>query len=291
MMTDLKKYEPEFINSPRIAELILSISVDESEKEYLLGDLEESYNYINRHDSRLKAKIWYWWQTIKLSLSYIYFSLLWGGEMFSNNIKITLRNLKKHKGFATINIFGLAVGIAAFILIALFDQYELTWDQHNENFDRIYRIQSVVDVENGTQYWTQTPIPVSEYCRNNLPEIETAVTMRESWGTFLSSKGGDDIMEGEGFYSYPEIFDIFTIDFINGEKENALKDPYSIVLTETYADKYFPGEDAVGKMMKMQNKYSLKVTAVIKDFPENSHIRPTFLISFSTYEKINGRSF
>lgn len=200
--------------------------------------------------------------------------------------KIAIRNILKHKVYSLINVFGLAVGFTAFILISLYINYEFNWDTHHKNYDRIYRLQSRLMLADRENVWTQVPAALAGHLESNYPEFEKVALVREGWGEFLSSKDNIFFREEDGYYVDPSVFDVFTFDFITGNKNDALKEPFTIVLSQKLAQKLYPGENAVGKTILLEKKFNLKVTAVYKDFPENSHFRPTYLISFQSYPVI-----
>ena len=107
--------------------------------------------------------------------------------MIKTTLKLAFRNLAKNKIHSIINITGLAIGFAVFILIGLYLKYEYSWDKINKNYDRIYRVQQRVQLSTGTEYWTQTQAALAKYIRENYPEAENTVLLREAWGEFLSS--------------------------------------------------------------------------------------------------------
>lgn len=200
--------------------------------------------------------------------------------------KIAIRNILKHKVYSLINVFGLAVGFTAFILISLYINYEFNWDTHHKNYDRIYRLQTRLLLADRENVWTQVPAALAGHLETNYPEFERIALMREGWGEFLSPKENISFREEDGYYVDPSAFDVFTFDFVSGNKNDALKDPFTIALSEELAQKLFPGENAVGKTILLEKKFNLKVTAVYKDFPKNSHFRPTYLIPFQSYPVI-----
>jgi putative ABC transport system permease protein len=183
----------------------------------------------------------------------------------------------RNKSFAFINIFGLSVGLATFILIALFVQYEYSFDKFNEKHERMYLLQPIAHMANGDQYWGQIGYPVGGSLKEQYPEIEEVIVTRPVWGEYLSTSEKLTFHEEDGQYVQQSFFNIFSTEFIEGSPENALTDPYSIVLTETLRNKYFPGESALGKFIKVDNRYELKVTGVIKDFQKNSSFEMTYL--------------
>jgi putative ABC transport system permease protein len=206
--------------------------------------------------------------------------------MLINFYKIAIRNILKHKVFSLINIFGLAIGFTAFILISLYISYEFSWDTHNKNYDRIYRLQTRLLLADRENVWTQVPPALAGKIVESFPEFEKTTLLREAWGEFLSSKDNINFREDDGYYAYPTVFDIFTFDFISGNKSDALKEPFTIALSQTLADKLFPNENVLGKTVMLEKKFHLKVTAVFKDFPKNSHFQPSYLIPFTSFPAI-----
>ena len=125
---------------PIIAKWLLNVFLPYKDKEYLIGDYELIYNEIFEREGRIKAYFWYWTHVIKTVPSYILNSINFGGVMLLNYIKVAFRNMKRQKTYAVINTFGLALGIAASLLIAFWVQNELSYDRFHKNAERIYRI-------------------------------------------------------------------------------------------------------------------------------------------------------
>lgn len=207
--------------------------------------------------------------------------------MFRHLIKIALRNFIRYKSFAFINLFGLSFGLTTFILIALFVQYELSWDKFNVNHDRIFRLQAIAHLADGDDHWQQIGYPVAGALKDQYPEIEHSVVTRPVWGEYLSTSDHLTFHEDDGQFVEQSFFDIFTVEFIEGSAENALTEPYSIVLTESLRTKYFGDQPALGQFIKARNKYELKVTGVIRDLPGNSSFVADYLSPIKLIE-ING---
>ena len=184
--------------------------------------------------------------------------------------------------------FGLSFGLTTFILIALFVQYEFSFDKFHEKHDRIFQMQLIAHMADGDQHWSQVGYPVGNAIKEKYPEIENAAVTRPVWGEYLSSSEELTFHEDDGQYVDPSFLDIFTINFIEGSKENALTEPYSIVLTETLKNKYFGEGPALGKFIKAGNRNELKVTGVIEDFPDNSSIEMTYLSPIKLIEINDG---
>jgi len=189
-------------------------------------------------------------------------------------------------------MFGLSFGLGTFILISLYIQYEFSWDTFNTNYESVYRLQPIAHMADGDQHWYQIGYPVGPAIQDKYPEIEQCVVTRPVWGEYLSTSEKLTFHEDEGQYAEQSFFDVFTTDFIEGTSENALTEPYSIILTESLRKKYFGESLALGKFIKVNNSYELKVTGVIKDFPENSsfeldYLSPIKLIEINDKRKLD----
>ena len=199
--------------------------------------------------------------------------------MFKNYFKITLRNIKSSKLYSALNIIGLAVGLASFILIALYVQFELSFDKYHKNADRIYRV-----VREGKTF---TPAPLGPALNENFPEVE-AVTRIIQNKNMLISHEKNHFIEEEFYWAGPEIFNTFTIPFLVGDPKTALKDPFSIVLSQKTAKKYFGNEDPLGKILVVNNQTNFTVTGVFSDIPANSHFIMDVIVPYKDYFQIHG---
>ncbi|MGD1890958.1 MAG: ABC transporter permease, partial [Cyclobacteriaceae bacterium] len=192
--------------------------------------------------------------------------------MLKNYLKIALRNLGRYRQMTIINILGLAVGMAACILILLFVQYELSYDRYHENVDRIYRIsREFLDPDGTTNLHLGHLAPPFE---PRLAEDFSGVIEKSARlvnNSMLITYEADDksIVEDGLFFAEPEVLDIFSFSFVAGAPENALSLPNAVVLTETSARKYFGDEDPIGKALRLEQQVDLKVTGVIEDVPGN----------------------
>jgi putative ABC transport system permease protein len=201
--------------------------------------------------------------------------------MIKHYILIAWRNLRRNKLLSVIQILCLSVGLVTFMLVFRYVQYERNWDKFNVNFDRIYRVQ--LDWKDGRDFtYNQTPPAMAHYLQENHPEVEKAIVMREVWGGYLSTSPERTYYEEQGYIAPNEVFDIFSFDLITGNIQTALVEPYSVVLSKTLAEKYFPGEDPMGKTVKDDLSNEYRVTGIMKDIPPNSHITPSYFISISS---------
>jgi putative ABC transport system permease protein len=210
--------------------------------------------------------------------------------MFKNYFKVAIRNLKRNKVYSLINIFGLSVGMTAFILVALLLQFVYSFDTFHPNYKRVYRVQQELQDKHKTE-WTQTVYPLAQELKNTIPEIEEAAVIREVWSEYLTSRDDIVLKDRNGFLADPKILKILSFKFIEGNPETALNNPGSVVLSKTLAQKLFPGEEALGKMLKGSFTRDLIVSGIIEDYPLNSHISPSYLVSFSTMDGICTRDY
>jgi putative ABC transport system permease protein len=183
------------------------------------------------------------------------------------------------------NIAGLTIGFTAFVLISLFIYCEFHWDAHNENYERIFRVQQYINTKG--DIWTQVPPAMPQALKNKFPELEQSILVREAWGEYLSVNGGSvTFFDNDGYYADQNIFSVFTVDIISGSAINALTEPNSITLSEKLAKKLFGDADPLGKIITVDKVHALKVTAVYKDFPRNSHILPSYISSLGAFKTI-----
>jgi putative ABC transport system permease protein len=200
--------------------------------------------------------------------------------MLQNYLKVAWRNLLKHKSFSLINILGLAIGIGACMIIFLYVQNELTYDLYNLKVDRIARVTITLHTPESDVALAISPPPLADVLKRDFPEVESTVRI-QNFNQVIKS-GNEVFAEADFFAADQTIFSIFTFDFLEGFSENALKNPGSIVLTETIAKKYFGKYLALGKIL-ICNGEPKTVTGVIKDRPANSdmHIDALFSTDFS----------
>lgn len=198
--------------------------------------------------------------------------------MFRNYIKIAWRHLLQNKALSFINIFGLATGMAFAILIGLWIQYETSFDNANVNKDRIALVLKNTFFNNEKNTQDATPMPLYYELKSNYPEVKH--NSRLSWNADYNLATGDKKLRKQGRYVDPDFLKMFTVHQVQGNLTTSLNDVNSIVVTESLAKALFGTTDVVGKTLKMENEFSLHVTAVIKDIPANSTIRYDFLAPY-----------
>ncbi|WP_296705741.1 ABC transporter permease [Algoriphagus sp.] len=211
--------------------------------------------------------------------------------MFKNYLKIAWRNLLKKKVYSFINIVGLGIGMACCVLIFMFVQDELSYDQFNVNKDRVYRIIHDIEQE-GTSpdyssFWVWGNAPIGPALQLEFPEVEKVVQF-SGRGDILFTVGDVTQQEDGIVFMDSTVFDVFSWEMIEGNPKTALVAPYSVVLTESTAKKYFGDQSALGKTLKgsdvagRANAGDYTVTGILKDLPSNSHLQFNTLLSRST---------
>lgn len=203
--------------------------------------------------------------------------------MFKNYFKIALRNLWKNKVFSTINIVGLAVGLAVCLLITLYVVDELSYDRYNKNADRIYRVDADVKFGGNELRLAVASDPMGATLKRDYPQVEEYARIYTSEGSKLIKKGNEYIEEEHVANADSTLFNIFTLPAIEGNTRTALNEPNTVVITASTAKKYFGTTDALGKTIEA-NKVPYKVTAVIKDIPHNSHFNFDFIFSMDNVD-------
>jgi putative ABC transport system permease protein len=202
--------------------------------------------------------------------------------MIKNYIKTAFRTLIKNKGFTAINVFGLALGLAACLLIVFYVFDELSYDRYNINADRIYRVNEDLKLgDNKVQYAVCMP-PLAKTLKSDFPQVENTVRLKAGGGMHVK-KGNENILEYNMLFADPSIFDVFTLPIIYGNKAIALTDPNTVVITESTAKKYFNKVDVVGQNLITDGNHVMKITAVIKDIPQQSHFHADFILSMASF--------
>lgn len=207
--------------------------------------------------------------------------------MFKNYFKIAWRNIIRHKSYSVLNILGLAIGIAACLLILQYVSFELSYEDFQVNKDRIYRVQQD-RYDNGklSTQWAAGAYAAGNAFKDAIPEIEDYVKIVPA-RTITTEVDNQPIKIEKTFFAGNSFFSIFTYPLINGNKNEALKEPYTAALSETTARKIFGTTNAVGKTLTLNRNDNYTVTAVYKDAPTNTQIKPGMLLSYATYVKMN----
>ena len=270
-------------NPPRSAEKILRKMKKTSDEFSFLGDMNEEYS--NRYEKKgeLKARFWYWGQILINFPAFLKDSIYWSYQMLRNYLLITFRNIKRNKGFSLINVFGLAVGMAACLFILLWVKDEISFNRFHDNIDNIYLTVSE-RVNYRGEFFGTTPVPLAEPLKNNYPEISKVVRFQFRSDTLVryEEKIFNDWI---GAYVDPEVFEVFTFPFLKGNEDSAFENINAIVLTHTSAKKFFSDENPLGKMIELDGDL-VEVSGIIQDIPKNSDIQVDYFRPFLSMKEL-----
>ncbi|HEY4154879.1 MAG TPA: ABC transporter permease, partial [Puia sp.] len=206
--------------------------------------------------------------------------------MLKNFLKIAFRNLWKNKGFTVINITGLAIGMASAMLLLLWIHDELSFDQFHEKKDRIYEVWNRANFSGELHCWNTTPKILARTMEKDFPEIEHSV--RVNWpSNYLFSVGEKRLMVQGNIVDSP-FLDVFSFPLISGNPHTALNDMHSIVITQKLSKKLFGKEDPMGKLIKIDNNETFRVTGLARDLPGNTRFDFEYLIPWAYLHHIGG---
>jgi len=207
--------------------------------------------------------------------------------MFKNYLKIALRNLKTHKSYSLINILGLALGLTVCILILLWVQDEQSFDRFHANADHIYRVVFADESYDNVRHYSVTPPALAAAFKKDYPEVVRSVTYYSRNGILV--RHNEKMFRETMGFADASLFDIFSLPFVSGDPKTVFKNPYSIILTEKMAEKYFGDEDPINKNITLENKIDFIVKGIIKNLPENSFLQFSAFTHFDHLYELTGR--
>lgn len=207
--------------------------------------------------------------------------------MFKNYIKVAVRNLLRYKVYSIINIFGLALGITCTILLALFIQHELSYDNYHENADRIYRVAASYKLGGQNYELASTPAPLAKTLLEEFPEVEKTVRFRRRGGNVIEYKN-NVFKESETIYADNSVFDIFHINLLKGNKKEILVEPNTVAISQKAALKYFGKEDPIGKIIRVGDQKNFEVTGLFENILINTHFTFDFILSLESLDESRG---
>ena len=204
--------------------------------------------------------------------------------MLKNYFKIAFRSLWRHRGYSALNIIGLAVGMAAFFLIYQYVRFESSYDDFVTKRDRVYRLVTDLTSSAETLHQPSSSMPMALNLKREYPEVEDMVRLHGQ--SVLLRRGDVHFVENTTLFADSSLFALFDLPFISGDPASALKEPFSVVLSQSTAKKYFGDADPLGQTMLFADSgYNARVTGVMKDLPENSTFRADVLVSMSTRKR------
>ncbi|MFC2146722.1 ABC transporter permease, partial [Acidobacteriota bacterium] len=192
--------------------------------------------------------------------------------MFKNYLKVSLRNIVRHKGYSLINVASLSIGMTCCILMLLWVQDEISYDRFHKNADEIYRVVRETKIGGKKDHYSAAPNPTAPLLKERYPEVIDAVRFRGGYTDWLVQYGEKSFLNDRLGVAGPSFFRVFKFPFVKGDPNTALDHRQSVVLSESTAKKYFGREEPMDKVMKI-NTRDFKVTGIIKDVPHNSHMQ------------------
>jgi len=217
--------------------------------------------------------------------------------MIRNYLRISARKLLRNKSYTTINITGLAIGIASCLLIFLIVQFELSFDTSYSKKGRIFRLVTVSQTSEGSFYTQGVPFPVADGLRSEYPQLEKTAGIFKDDGALIyilnNNKVEKKFKEEKGvFFVEPQFFDIFDLKWLAGNPKTALSGPNDMVLSRETAAKYFGSwEKALGKYIKYNNEHTYKISGILEDVPDNNSYQIKVALSFESYKESNQSNF
>ncbi|MEM1124703.1 MAG: ABC transporter permease [Bacteroidota bacterium] len=276
---------------PKYAQKFLHWFLKPELEEEVLGDLAEKFEQHLTTKTTFRAKVNYWYQTLNylrpFAVKNNILTDLNPFFMLNSYFKIARRSLFKQKLYSVINVIGMTIGMTCFLLIALYVQYELSYDLQHEKADRIYRVvqQQEGNTFRGIDKYAVSPMPIAPTVRAEFPEVEAATMIAFSRIPF---KQDHQTFYELGLNADTSLFDVFTYPVIEGDVKAAIKDKDAVILTEKLAKKYFGYTSPIGKTIEVQDKRMLVVKAVIEDIPKNQHFGFDFIWAIENDEEFLG---
>jgi putative ABC transport system permease protein len=203
--------------------------------------------------------------------------------MLKNYLKIAFRNLAKYKFISFINLFGLTVGLTCCLLILTYILREVSYDKYNSKADQVYRVTRIFNNKEGivSLHLGAVAPPFGPLLQNDFPDIQKVTRILLS-GTSPMRYEEKIFNEKDIYFADANLFSIFDVPLIKGNPATALSDPFSILLTEDVAKRYFGNDDPINKVIRMDNRYNFKVTGIFAPFPSAAHFHPGIMLSFNT---------
>lgn len=212
--------------------------------------------------------------------------------MLKNYLNVALRNLRKHKFYSFLNIFGLAIGLACFMLISLFIKDELSYDTHLADADRIYRIDFVATLNGSEHISASVGAPTGVTMKNDYPEVVDAVRIRESGNWFIKRQEQTETFKEEHvLMADSNVFSFFGLPLVYGNPDNTLARPNTLAIDLTTSKKIFGDINPVGEVVVLDNKTDYEVVAVYEDLPQNTHFRHNVMLSMTSFQWTNNQNW
>jgi putative ABC transport system permease protein len=271
------------IKPPRIAAHILYWISSPAERLSVLGDYEEIFLDLVETQGYRAARSWYRQQVYKSLPLFIANNIIGSFSMLKNYLKLAYRNVLRHKRYALLNIVGLAVGLASCLLIAGYVIHELSFENSHPFKDRIYRVNGLIPMGGRELKNAEVAAPFGPAAVSSIPEIQKTVRILRQSNIPVAVED-NEYKEQKLFFAEQSILEVFSIPFIRGNRKTALQAPFSVILEETLAQKYFGESDPLGRTIRLTigKTHEFQVTGIMKSMPSNTVLRTPMIASFLT---------
>jgi len=268
---------------PRIASKLLEWMLDWSVRDQAMGDFEEQFYYMAETRGLRLARLYYWLQIVPVFKSFLHNSLYEGWDMFKNYMKIAFRVVFRNKIYSFVNIAGLTIGMTCVVLLLLWIQDELSYDKFHKKIDDIYIVAAHIQKSDLDALQFPSVPGTGPLLEELFPDVRQSARFLAGLRTFILRYEDRTFSERRVFPADPEVLEMFTFPLVEGNPKTALKDPYSLVLSERIAKKYFGNENPIGKVITLDNEHPMKVTGVMKEVPDNSTFHFNILLPLEFY--------
>lgn len=280
---------------PRFGWLLLKGLLPQNHRDDILGDLEEQYQDIEERRGMIVADLWFSWQVPFNLFAALSHKIFWGLVYFRDDLRLAWRHIRRNRTQTVVNLTGLLIGLACSLVITLYTVNELTYDRQHPHSERLYRVLNLAKNRMGWSRWATTPPPVYQHLKTDFPQIEEVATVVAPWENadhVLVRVGEDIYFNDRTWFAGPELLDILDMPLLRGSKDVALRDPHTVLLSRSWAEKLFGTIDCVGKTVTLEIDYEdaapqdeFLVTGVVEDSPVHTHLKGDIWISQSTMEQ------
>lgn len=257
---------------PKSATWVLNHCLPRKDREFLVGDCESIFFDQLENKGRSAARAWYWRQCLKTTFPFLIHRLYWRLDMFKNYLTICFRQIRKHTVYSFINVFGLALGLAACLLIYMWVQDELSFDRFHEKRDHVFRV--IQETHTGDQIAARPGVSslLAPALKEELPEIKSTITGTMIPGFWPVKIEGESIENVHIAMTSPDFFTTFDFSIIKGDRSAVLSENTNLVVSRSLAERLFGPDDPVGRSIEI-NRREFQVTGVFDNVPQNSHVQ------------------
>lgn len=275
-------------NIPKLGKRLIEWILPRHRAQLILGDFEEYLACLPPTVGRTMIRLAFWKQFVLSLPAMLQCAFLNSWTLLIHTLKISIRSITRNLGHYSLNVSGLAIGIASFVVIMLYVDHERSYDRFHENSERIYRVLDFRKVDGVGEESSSAPTPLAEAMQNDFPEqIKAAVRFFnfQAPSMVIAYEQERQVLqfnESGVYFVDSTFFNVFDFKLAAGLEEEALKGPNKVLLTQRMVKKYFDNENPIGKTLKLEGQHLLTVSGILENAPANSHIQFDFLISFET---------